>query len=115
VYKRQTYHRLSSTVKQLVHLGNKKLAVVGGGGYNPVATAKIWTIVLANLAGVALPPVLPAEWIELCQSYGFEVKRGGWTDRPMRMNDEHYPKVKRELDETIEKIKNLIFPTFGLE
>ncbi len=110
-----TYHRLSSTVQQLVHLGNKKLVVVGGGGYNPVATAKIWTIVLANLAGVALPPILPAEWIELCQSYGFEVKRGGWTDRPRRMNDEHYPKVKRELDETIEKIKKLIFPTFGLE
>jgi acetoin utilization protein AcuC len=110
-----TYHRLSSTVQQLVHLGNKKLVVVGGGGYNPVATAKIWTIVLASLAGIALPPVIPAEWIELCQSHGFEVKRGGWTDRPRRMNDEHYPKVKRELNETIEKIKKLIFPTFGLE
>ncbi|MCK5303336.1 MAG: hypothetical protein KAJ96_09365, partial [Candidatus Thorarchaeota archaeon] len=31
------------------------------------------------------------------------------------MNDEHYPKVKRALDETIRKIKKLVFPTFGLE
>ncbi|MEE9353592.1 MAG: hypothetical protein V3U94_04135 [Candidatus Thorarchaeota archaeon] len=43
------------------------------------------------------------------------MKRGGWTDKPRRMNDEHYPKVKKALDETIEKIKKLVFPTFGLE
>ncbi|MHA2086404.1 MAG: acetoin utilization protein AcuC, partial [Candidatus Thorarchaeota archaeon] len=41
-----TYQRLSKTVRQLMHLGKKKLVVLGGGGYSPVATAKIWTMVL---------------------------------------------------------------------
>jgi len=110
-----TYHRLSMTIRQLVHLGSRKLVAVGGGGYNPVTAAKVWTIVLTDLADIALPPILPAEWIELAQKYGFKVSRGGWTDRPRRMNDEHHPKVKRAVDEAISKVKELIFPVFGLE
>ncbi|UCH05588.1 MAG: acetoin utilization protein AcuC [Candidatus Thorarchaeota archaeon] len=110
-----TYHRLSKTVRQLAHLGNKKLVIVGGGGYNAVAAGKVWTVLLADLADIALPPLLPAEWIEMCHKYGLQVKRGGWTDRPTRMYAEHESKVKRAVDETIEKVKELIFPTFGLE
>jgi acetoin utilization protein AcuC len=110
-----TYQRLSKTVRQLMHLGRKKLVVLGGGGYSPVATAKIWTMVLADLADIALPPILPAKWIKLCKKYGFELKRGGWTDRPERTEYEEYPKVRRAVDETIRKVKELVFPTFGLE
>ncbi|MFW9968440.1 MAG: histone deacetylase [Candidatus Thorarchaeota archaeon] len=110
-----TYYRLSKTVRQLAHLGNKKLVIVGGGGYHPVAAARVWTVLLADLADIALPPLVPAQWIEMCHKYGFEIKRGGWTDRPQRMYAEHESKVKRAVDETIEKVKELIFPTFGLE
>ncbi|MFX1482573.1 MAG: acetoin utilization protein AcuC [Promethearchaeota archaeon] len=110
-----TYQRMSKTVRQLVHLGTRKLVVVGGGGYNPVAAAKIWTIILADIADIALPPTIPAEWIELCQKHGFQVRRGGWTSRPFRMPSEQYPKIRRAVDEAIEKVKELIFPTFGLD
>ncbi|MBN2229700.1 MAG: hypothetical protein JW779_08895 [Candidatus Thorarchaeota archaeon] len=110
-----TYHRLSMTVRQLVHLGRRQLVVVGGGGYEPVTAAKIWTIVLADLADVALPPALPIEWVQLVQKYGCTMRRSGWTDRPRRMEDEHYPKISRAVDDAIKKVKELIFPTFGLE
>ncbi len=110
-----TYHRLSMTIRQLVHLGKRKLVVVGGGGYNPVAAAKIWTMVLADIAGVALPAVLPIEWLKLCHKYGLTMTRSGWTDRPTRMAEDHYPNVSRAVDDTISKVKNLIFPIFGLE
>ena len=110
-----TYQRMSKTVRQLVHLGTRKLVVTGGGGYNAVAAAKIWTILLADIADIALPPTIPAEWIELCQSHGFQVKRGGWTSRPFRMPSDQYPKIRRAVDDTIQKVKELIFPTFGLE
>jgi hypothetical protein len=99
----------------LTHLGNKKLVIVGGGGYHPVTAARVWTVLLADLADIALPPLIPAKWIELCHKHGFEVNRGGWTDRPQRMYAEHESKVKRAVDETIDKVKELIFPTFGLE
>jgi len=110
-----TYQRMSKTVRQLVHLGTRKLVVTGGGGYNAVAAAKIWTILLADIADIALPPTIPAEWIELCHKHGFQVKRGGWTSRPFRMPSDQYPKIRRAVDDTIEKVKELVFPTFGLE
>jgi acetoin utilization protein AcuC len=110
-----TYYRLSKTIRQLVDLSNGKLAVVGGGGYDPVATARIWTIVLSEISGAPLPSTLPSDWIRLSQDYGFEVLRGGWTDRPARMDDEHYPKVRRAVDEAISTVKRLVFPVHGLE
>lgn len=110
-----TYHRLAMTVRQLVHLGNRRLVVVGGGGYDPVTAAKVWTIVLASLADIALPPILPPEWIALVQKYGLQLRRGGWTDRPRRMEEEHYPKVSRAVDDAIDRVKELIFPIFGLD
>ncbi|MFW9788838.1 MAG: acetoin utilization protein AcuC [Candidatus Thorarchaeota archaeon] len=110
-----TYQRISKTVRLLVHLGTRKLVLTGAGGYNPVAAAKIWTILLADIADIALPPTIPAQWIELCHKHGFQVKRGGWTSRPFRMPADQYPKIRRAVDDTIEKVKELIFPTFGLE
>ena len=110
-----TYHRLSITVKQLVHLGSRKLVVTGGGGYDPVTAAKVWATLLADLADIALPPTLPVEWIELCKKYGFEVTRDGWTDVPTRTVDWHQPKISRAVDEAISKVKKLIFPIHGIE
>jgi len=110
-----TYHRLTMTVRQLAHDGRRRLVAVGGGGYNPVTAAKVWTIVLAGLADMALPAVLPNKWLELIKKYGLKMGRGGWTDRPSRMDEEHYPKVKRAVDDAISKVKELIFPVFGLE
>ncbi|MHA2066931.1 MAG: hypothetical protein ACXABY_21400 [Candidatus Thorarchaeota archaeon] len=43
------------------------------------------------------------------------MKRGGWTNRPQRMYAEHESKVKRAVDETIDMVKELAFPIFGLE
>ncbi|MFW9908681.1 MAG: hypothetical protein ACFFEF_08900 [Candidatus Thorarchaeota archaeon] len=110
-----TYHRLSKTVRQLVHLGERKLVVVGGGGYNPISAAKVWTIVLSNIAGMSLPPIEPPEWVKLCLSYGLKMPRLGWTDRPTRLDEEHYSKIHRAIDETITKVKTLIFPIHGIE
>jgi acetoin utilization protein AcuC len=110
-----TYYRMTMTVRQLVHQGGRKLVVVGGGGYNPVTTAKVWTIVLAGLADVALPPVLPKEWLDLIEKYGLTMRRDGWTDRPSRIDEEHYHKVNRAVDDSLNKVRKLIFPVFGLE
>jgi acetoin utilization protein AcuC len=110
-----TYYRMSLTIRQLVHKGCRKLVAVGGGGYNPVTTAKVWTIVLASLAGIALPSVLPEEWVSLVQKYNLEIRRDGWTDRPTQIDEEHYHKVRRAVDDSINKVRKLIFPIFGLE
>jgi acetoin utilization protein AcuC len=103
------------TVRQLIHQGGRKLVVVGGGGYNPVTTAKVWTIILAGLADIALPPTLPKDWLDLIEKYGLKMRREGWTDRPNRIDEEHYPKIRRAVDDSINKVRKLVFPVFGLE
>ena len=80
-----------------------------------MAAAKIWTILLADIADIALPPTIPADWIRLCHKHGFQVKRGGWTSRPYRLPYDQYPKIHRVVNESIRKVKELIFPTFGLD
>jgi acetoin utilization deacetylase AcuC-like enzyme len=110
-----TYNRMSKTVRQLVELSDGKLAVVGGGGYNPVSTAKIWTMVLADIAQVPLPSTLPAEWIRLCQDFDLEIKRGGWTDRPFRTEEETFVNIHRAVTDSISKVQDLLFPIHGIE
>lgn len=110
-----SYRRLALTIKQLVHLGGRKLVMTGGGGYDPVTTAKIWTMLLSDMSDAPLPPTIPAEWLKLCENYFQPVKRATWTDRPMRFDDHYYPRLRREIDETIKKVKEIIFPTFNLE
>ncbi len=109
-----TYERMVKMVKQLTHRGGSKLVIVGGGGYDPVETARVWTIVFAEIANLTLPPELPREWIRLCEKYGCPVKRDGWTDRPTRVGVEHEQAVQRTIDETIKQVQELVFPTFGL-
>ncbi|MHA1769888.1 MAG: acetoin utilization protein AcuC [Candidatus Thorarchaeota archaeon] len=110
-----TYRRMSLTVRQLVHLGCRKLVTLGGGGYNPIAAARIWTMVLADMAEILLPPTLPPEWIELAQRYGKPVTRGGWTDRPTRMDSGYYSKAQRAVSEAVAKLKMSVFPILGIE
>ncbi len=110
-----TYNRMSKTVRQLVELSDGKLAVVGGGGYNPVSTAKIWTMVLADIAQVPLPSTLPAEWIRLCQDFDLEIKRGGWTDRPFRTEEETFVNIHRAVTDSISKVQDSLFPIHGIE
>ncbi len=109
-----TYQRLSRAVKQLVYQKKSGLVVVGGGGYNPVTDAKVWTMVLADLAGVSLPPVFPHEWLEMCQKNGLRVDEESWIDRPQKLNCEHEPNIRRAINEAIDKLKELVFPIYGL-
>jgi acetoin utilization protein AcuC len=109
-----SYQRLSRSVNQLVHRYGTGLVVVGGGGYNPVSAARVWTLVLADLAGACLPPALPAEWLSLCEKYGLKVDCDGWTDVPHRLSCEHEPNIRRAVSESIDKLKELVFPVYGL-
>ncbi len=109
-----TYERMAKTVKQLIHRGNSRLVVVGGGGYDPVATARVWTVVFAEITDQPLPPELPREWTRLCERYGHPVERDWWTDRPLKINSRQEHSIRRAIDETLQQIHELVFPVFGL-
>jgi len=109
-----SYGILARKVLKMVNKGNGKLVAVGGGGYNPISAAIVWTAVLSVISGVDIPSEYPEDWIELCQSHGLTVPREDWIDGPTIMNDIHLPGIRRTVSESIEKIKKLVFPIHGL-
>ncbi|MEM2142056.1 MAG: acetoin utilization protein AcuC [Candidatus Thorarchaeota archaeon] len=109
-----TYARMSETVRRLVSKMNSGLVVVGGGGYNPAIAARIWTMILSDLIGVRLPTELPPRWVERCNDSKVIVYAEGWTDRPYRVSCDNEPSIRRAVSETIDKIKETVFPLHGL-
>jgi len=63
------------------------LVVAGGGGYNPEATARCWTVLLAELIDHRLPEVCPTEWNEFCKLQ-FNIRSNEtYHDRPLKPCD----------------------------
>ncbi len=109
-----TYQWLSRTVREMVHLHKQKLVMVGGGGYEPVTTARVWSLILADAAGICLPAVVPTDWALFCKERGLDVTRLGWTDRPRRIDASHLPKIRGSIDRALAQLRELVFPVFGL-
>ncbi|OYV38067.1 MAG: acetoin utilization protein AcuC [Acidocella sp. 20-61-6] len=53
-----------------------RLAVLGGGGYNPFALARSWAGIWARLNGIAIPEVLPAPVTEILATVRFARQAG---------------------------------------
>ena len=88
---------------------------VGGGGYHPVNVARLWTLFLSVILDEKVPEKIPEEFKESCASLGFP-------DCPEKMRDEEDivqmyfspEEVSLDLDRTIRRVKELVFPYHGL-
>jgi acetoin utilization protein AcuC len=65
-YSAASYFHTVKSLKTLAgELGHNRLAVFGGGGYSLSTCALRWTQVATELAGVALPDIIPTSWREV--------------------------------------------------
>ena len=88
---------------------------VGGGGYNPVNVARLWTLFLATILDEKIPDDIPDEFKTSCEALGFP-------NTPDKIRDEDdviqmyfsREEVSLDLDRVIRRIKELIFPYHGL-
>ncbi len=88
---------------------------VGGGGYNPVTVARLWTLFLAIILDEKIPEKIPEEFKASCESMGF-------SNYPEKIRDEEdvvqmyfsREEVNLDLDRTIRRVKELAFPYHGL-
>jgi len=88
---------------------------VGGGGYNPVNVARLWTLFLAVMLDEDVPKEVPAEFKDACNQFGYH-------DIPEFMRDEdevvqmYVPReqVALDLERTIRRLNELVFPYHGL-
>jgi acetoin utilization protein AcuC len=95
-------------VKDVRNLG-KPIVAIGGGGYNMTTVPRMWTLAVATLAGVDLPDEIPE---------AYPHRTTGLTT----LTDHSSPKVgqrdqeiaRRFADQSVEEIKGLLFPRYGL-
>lgn len=89
---------------------------VGGGGYDLDAVARAWTVDLAIMAGVALPPEMPAEVTESPRSPGSPGSRRQTTyaDDAVPVDELVEMQVRAFNDRSVDQVRELIFPHFGL-
>ncbi len=88
---------------------------VGGGGYNPVNVARLWTLFLAIILGEKVPEKIPEEFIEQCEEMGYNKYITTIRDEEevvqMYFSREE---VTLDLERTIRRVKELVFPYHGL-
>ncbi len=97
--------------KALLEL-DKPMLVTGGGGYHPENTARGWALAWAELTGqethedmaLGLGGVMlgTSDWAAGLRD------RVSWTDRAQQR------RVNRDLEQTVHRLKTLLFPRFGL-
>ncbi len=88
---------------------------LGGGGYNIVNVARLWTLFLALMQGEEKIDSIPEEFIEKCRQMGY-------TNCPTRIRDDRQVvemylerrEIELDLERTIRRIKELVFPYHGL-
>ncbi|MFW9933331.1 MAG: acetoin utilization protein AcuC [Candidatus Thorarchaeota archaeon] len=88
---------------------------VGGGGYHPVNVARLWTLFLAIMLDEKVPQNLPEEFMEHCRELGYTHFPEGIRDEA-EVVQQYYPRsvVKLDLERTIRRVKETIFPYHGL-
>jgi len=97
-------------VNKLAKLGLEigKWVAVGGGGYDFSAVARSWTMALATMADFNLPEHVPATFNSLKGLTKFD-------DQAPPQNESPYLNEIRQFNsKTIEEVRALVFPRFGL-
>lgn len=110
-----SFASLGSRVGELFEELPAGMILAAGGGYNPEATARCWTVLLAGLLGVTLPEVCPTEWNEFAK-LRFNIRSSEtYHDRPLKPADpDRATIVKEKNDKYLATLLETISPYFPL-
>ena len=95
-------------VKDVRDLG-RPIVAVGGGGYNLTTVPRMWTLAVAALTGTELPDEIPADYPH--RGPGLTTL----TDHtPPSIPARHTETARLFAERSVEEVKTLLFPRFGL-
>ena len=97
------------TVEALKNLKKPWLAL-GGGGYDIGNVARAWTLAWATMNDAKIPDEVPESWNRLAAQYDLHLER--LHDEPDSVKSPL--EVLEDLDKTIQKLKETVFPIHGL-
>lgn len=109
-----TYRELARRLHRLAHdvTGGRWLAL-GGGGYQAYTVVpRVWTAVLAEMAGVSLDEELPEDWRRLC------LERGAQRAPCFLIGEEEEPPsppagLAEEVERLVAEVRERVFPLAG--
>jgi acetoin utilization protein AcuC len=88
---------------------------LGGGGYDPVNVARLWTLFLSIILDEKIPSKLPEDFRQICNSMGYTKIPESFRDKDevvqLYFSQEQ---IALDLDRTIRKIKETVFPYHGI-
>ena len=98
----------TSAVAKLGSLSPGKWLAMGGGGYDLSAVARCWAMDYAVMAGAELPDDIPPSYQE---NYGLKQLRDDPAPDLLEADD---ARVWREAEESVRRVRELIFPVHGI-
>jgi len=114
-----TTHGYETVLKRLKALSNSMCDIgwlaTGGGGYHVVNVARLWTLFLSIILDEKVPSKIPDDFLEKCQQLQYQ-------ECPTTMRDENEvvqmyftrEEVSLDLERTLRRLKELVFPCHGL-
>ncbi|MFX1482092.1 MAG: acetoin utilization protein AcuC [Promethearchaeota archaeon] len=114
-----TSHGYEAVIRKLQQMSSQICSIgwlaLGGGGYNPVNVARLWSLFLAVILDEEIPQSIPERFQQICHEMGYKVN-------PQLMRDEnevvqmYYSREEVSLDlaRILRKVKEFIFPYHGL-
>lgn len=107
-----SYREIGKTIHELAHeLCGGKWVAVGGGGYDPAAVARVWSILFGQMVGIEFEDELPKEWLTICE------EKLGRKPSPRlydSLEKEEEPNTSKEVEKIVQAVKNEVFPHHGL-
>jgi acetoin utilization protein AcuC len=109
----KSYRAISKIYHELSHeVMNGRWMCVTGGGYDLLACARIWSVMLSEMCEITLENKIPEEYIRLCNRIlGYEPP-DVLEDEEKSVRDERH--VQEAMKEIVREIKEHIFPYHSL-
>ncbi|MFX1561702.1 MAG: acetoin utilization protein AcuC [Promethearchaeota archaeon] len=114
-----TTHAHSEVAKRIHELAHKyangRLVAVGGGGYSYLSVPRCWTLIFGQYAGIEVNDEIPQDWKKLFNKVtGLESPSKVRDQQKPKLSDVDYQRVERITMESVERVKQLIFPLLGI-
>ncbi len=110
----KSYIEISRAFHKLVHeVSNGKWICVTGGGYDILACARIWTLMISEMCGFSPDSNMPDDFIKQCKNILGYDPQTSLEDVEKVVNDDRY--VLDTVKGVVEEVKKHIFPYHGLK
>ena len=107
-----TSHGYVHAVQEMKKRAKRWLAL-GGGGYNPFNTSRLWTLVWAIMNDQELPDTLPEPFAKKAKDVGYTLP--GLNDDPYNLDEWRKQDVMAEAQRSVREIERDVFPIFKIK